>query len=118
MVDNPYRPHKKKVVVIEKCLDKKDTCQDCRLQTFENVYSAHFTICQKPWTCTRHMNPKNAVLCEIFHDQWFALRDGFEKANNLDLSYRAQHSHYRNSLGMCTGYGDDKYLPIPVNLNK
>ena len=53
MVDNPYRPN------TNICLDKTGkTCQDCRLQKIENVKSAHFTICQKPWTCTEHTNPK------------------------------------------------------------
>ena len=115
MVDNPYKPHRKKIIVpIEKCLNHEETCQDCRLQTFENVSSAHFTICQKPWTCTKHLNPKNSVLCEIFHDQWFLLRDEFEKEHSLDLSYRVQDSTYKNSLGMCTGYGDKEYMPIPI----
>ena len=64
MVDNPYHQHKL-------CLDKQPTCQDCRVQEPDKVKSAHFTICQKPWTCTKHTNPRNAVLCEIFHT-WFA----------------------------------------------
>ena len=116
MVDNPYRPHKKNIIVIEKCLDKMPTCQDCRLQTFQNVSSAHFTICQKPWTCTSHLNPKNAVLCELFHNAWFSLRDEFEQSIGLDTSYRVMKTSNRNSLGMCRGYGDDKYLPIPIHL--
>ena len=114
MVDNPYKPHKKNLDVVEECLDKQPTCQDCRLQVFERVSSAHFTICQKPWTCTWHNNPKNAVLCKIFHDKWFALRDEFEKVNKIDSSYRMSNSQYKESLGMCKGYGDDKYIPIPI----
>merc|ERR1711998_323476 len=46
MVDNPYRKG------TTKCLDMKPTCEDCRAQKIENIVSAHFTICQKPWTCT------------------------------------------------------------------
>jgi hypothetical protein len=116
MVDNPYRPHRKNIVVKEVCLDGKETCQDCRLQEFDKVYSAHFTICQKPWTCTSHMNPKNSRLCEIFHDQWFLLRDELERETGADLGYRFKNSVYKNSMGMCKGYGDNKYQPIPINL--
>ena len=97
-----------------KCLDKKPTCQDCRLQVPEKVKSAHFTICQKPWTCTQHLNPKNKVLCEIFHDKWFALRNELELQSDVDVGYRKKNSRFKNSLGMCSGYGDKKYIPIPL----
>lgn len=108
MVDNPYRPK------TTQCLDKKPTCQDCRLQNPDLVKSAHFTICQKPWTCTKHLNPKNMVLCEIFHKKWFALRDELEQELNLDTSYRKKDTKFINSMGMCKGYGDDKYISIPI----
>jgi hypothetical protein len=109
MVDNPYLPK------TTKCLDKKPTCQDCRLQVPEKVKSAHFTICQKPWTCTQHLNPKNKVLCEIFHDKWFALRNELELQSDVDVGYRKKNSRYKNSLGMCSGFGDKKYIPIPLD---
>jgi len=109
MVDNPYHPK------TTKCLDKKPTCQDCRLQQPELVKSAHFTICQKPWTCTQHLNPKNKALCEAFHDKWFALRNELELESGVDTAYRKVGSRYKNSLGMCSGYGDKKYIPIPLD---
>lgn len=109
MVDNPY--HKNTF----NCLDRQPTCQDCRLQKPELVYTAHFTICQKPWTCTEHTNPRNKVLCEVFHDKWFVLRDEFEKELGIDPSYRAKQTRYPKSFGMCKGFGDDKYIPIPQN---
>lgn len=108
MVDNPYRPETKI------CQDGKETCQDCRLQQPEKVYSAHFTICQKPWTCTKHVNPRNKDLCEVFHAKWFQLRDEFEHELGIDMSYRSTNNRYPQSLGMCSGYGDDKYIPVPV----
>lgn len=109
MVDNPYWPH------TERCLDGHETCQDCRLQREELVKSAHFTICQKPWTCTLHQNPKNKVLCEIFHNKWFALRDELEKDSGVDTSYRAKTTRFKASFGMCSGYGDKKYIPVPLD---
>lgn len=107
MVDNPYRAG------TTRCLDGHETCEDCRLQLVDNVASAHFTICQKPWTCSFHNNPRNMALCTDLHDKWFRVRDDFEKSLNLDTSYRAKNTRYKNSLGMCAGYGDNKYLPIP-----
>lgn len=107
MVDNPYAPK------TTRCLNGNKTCEDCRLQEISKVATAHFTICQKPWTCSFHNNPKNMVLCTQLHDEWFKIRDDFEKYLQIDPSYRAKRSRYKNSLGMCSGYGDKKYLPIP-----
>lgn len=117
MVDNPYRPYKDENAP-KVCLDKKPTCEDCRLQKFEDVASAHFTICQKPWTCTKHTNPRNAKLCEAFHDHWFALRDELERAGGMDLSYRValDKTRHKRSMGMCKGYDQaHHYLPIPID---
>ncbi len=50
----------------------------------------------------------------MFHDRWFQLRDEYEKELGLDTSYRASQTRYKNSLGMCKGFGDDKYFPIPI----
>lgn len=108
MVDNPYKPH------TEICLNGKQECQDCRLQKPELVKSAHFTICQKPWTCTEHLNPKNKVLCEVLHKKWFELRDEFEKETSVDTSYRVMTTRFKNSQGMCKRYGDAGYIPIPI----
>lgn len=112
MVDNPYIPQ------TTTCLDGQPTCQDCRLQTFENVKSAHFTICQKPWTCTEHLNPKNKILCEILHTKWFELRDELERETKVDLSYRIplKKTRFKNSLGMCSRYGAGAYISIPLTL--
>lgn len=108
MVDNPYWPN------TMKCINGNSTCQDCRLQDPVLVNSAHFTICQKPWTCSEHTNPRNKVLCQIFHDKWFQLRYEYEKELGLDTSYRKINSRYANFFGMCKGYGDQNYLPIPI----
>jgi len=112
MVDNPYIPQ------TTTCLDGQPTCQDCRLQTFDKVKSAHFTICQKPWTCTEHLNPKNKDLCEVLHTKWFELRDELERETHADLSYRIplEKTRFKNALGMCSRYGDGAYLSIPLSL--
>jgi hypothetical protein len=109
MVDNPYRPQ------TTICLNKQPTCEDCRLQEPENVKSVHYTICQKPWTCTQHSNPKNARLCSALHLKWFQLRDDFEKDMGIDRSYRVKDSPFRGSQGACKAWGDKNYIPIPLD---
>jgi hypothetical protein len=111
MADNPYHAG------TTRCLNGDETCEDCRLQVMDKVKEAHFTICQKPWTCTYHNNPRNMVLCQKLHDKWFEMRDEFEKSLSIDTSYRNTETRYKASLGICKGYGDDKYLPIPHSLN-
>lgn len=113
MVDNPYRPHADDNVKV--CLDKtKKTCQDCRLQESELVSSAHFTICQKPWTCEDHVNRRNQRLCKALHEKWFSLRAEFEQEIGIDISYREKQSRHTGSRGMCKRFGHGGYLPIPI----
>ena len=110
MVDNPY--HKNTL----RCINGEETCEDCRASNPDEVYSAHFTICQKPWTCTAHDNPRNKVVCLAFHKKWFQLRDEMEKELGIDpLSYRPEKYIFKESLGMCKAYGDSKYYPMPID---
>jgi hypothetical protein len=117
MVDNPYRPYKDEDSP-KVCLNKEKTCEDCRLQVPDKVKSAHFTICQKPWTCTEHTNARNKVLCEALHEKWFILRDEFETELGIDKSYRATspHNRFQRSRGICKRYGDRAYIPIPYGV--
>ena len=110
MVDNPYHAN------TNRCLNGQEKCIDCRLQSIENVKEAHFTICQKPWTCTYHNNPKNQVLCTELHNKWFQIRNNFEKSLNINSNYRQLETRYKESMGMCKGYGDTKYIPIPLTM--
>ena len=109
MVDNPYYKD------TTTCIDGKPKCEDCRLQRFENVSSAHFTICQKPWTCCYHGNPRNSALCTKLHDNWFVLRNELERDLGINPSYRSSETPYKNSMGMCKGWGDHGYHPIPIS---
>ena len=113
MADNPYLPRKDPNVKI--CLDGKPSCEDCRLQDPSKIKSAHFTICQKPWTCPISDNPRNKVPCAAIHEKWFRLRDEFENSIGVEKSYRKADSLHRASLGMCSGFGDKSYIPIPLS---
>ena len=57
-------------------------------------------------------------LCELLHKEWFRLRDELEVATGVDLSYRTDLSktNNKNSLGMCSKYGDNGYKSIPLAL--
>ena len=77
MVDNPYRKG------TTKCLDMKPTCEDCRAQKIENVVSAHFTICQKPWNCEKHYANN---LCKKLHQQWFENRKKAEEFYGVSVN--------------------------------
>jgi hypothetical protein len=55
------------------------------------------------------------VLCEALHTKWFELRDELEKSLGIDTGYRIPNNKKKDSLGMCKGFGDEKYFPIPIN---
>jgi hypothetical protein len=92
MVDIPY--HEK----YGKCLTGEEICQDCREANVEDIYSAHFTLCGKPWTCPsieQHSNKsesykwmekvslvgKKGELCIRLHREWHRIR------HNLEVSW-------------------------------
>ena len=63
----------------------------------------------------------NLVLCEAFHDHWFALRDEMERKAGMDLSYRIplEKTKHKRSFGMCKGYDQPShYLPLPIDTTK
>lgn len=118
------------------CLDGSSDCQDCREQDINKVRSAHFTICQKPWTCNYHDNPRNMRLCKQLHDRWFELRDEYERIIlNIDTTavyssggQQQQQANLRSISapagqkqlvykGFCKKYGSDGYIRIPANIN-
>lgn len=44
---------------------------ECKNASIPMIKNVHFTVCQKPWTCTTHA--KNAA-CTPFMEKWFQLR--------------------------------------------
>ncbi|KAL3915764.1 MAG: hypothetical protein SGILL_005494 [Bacillariaceae sp.] len=72
-------------------------CTDCRILAVDQVKSAHYTACKKPWEC---MLPKprvpknpdeklrlkeltNITTCGLLFERWFDLRRDFEEKLNL-----------------------------------
>ena len=75
-VSNPDR-----MVKLDRCY--YNTMADtpaCSIQKVEDLTSAHFTICQKPWGC---FNNPVSRLCGDLHHRWFKLRKEAEKFYSL-----------------------------------
>ena len=55
---------------------------ECLTQTLDEIKSAHFTICQKPWNCEKqYVNP----LCRKLHLRWYELRKGAEEFYGIKI---------------------------------
>jgi len=83
MVDDPYIQKKDR-----KCATGGKKCQDCRETDIADIYLAHFTFCQKPWTCANtQMNQymrqfwegRQADLCMALHHEWHRVRYDLEE---------------------------------------
>jgi hypothetical protein len=68
-----------------KCRDGREECQDCRDVPVEEIYSVHFTLCQKPWICpTWYALPdKTTEFCKKFHAEWYRIREDLERVRAL-----------------------------------
>jgi len=121
MVDDPYVKVEDDGELKMKCRDLTEhvPCNDCRLAKIDLIKSAHFTFCQKPWSC-----PKIQLsLCRKLHKKWFQIRREWEndgkvfftgnrsifskKMGNYDVSYEPT-----TFQGYCKNIGKDGYVPI------
>lgn len=59
-------------LIIDRCYynTMADT-ENCTKQTLDELKSAHFTVCQKPWGCWKSVG---IPLCDKLHKRWFQLR--------------------------------------------
>ena len=57
-----------------------NTPRNCSLVAISSVYTAHFTLCQKPWVCYRHQ----LRLCRRMHHAWWAARASLLAANGRE----------------------------------
>jgi len=103
-------------------------CEDCRVTPIEEVWSAHYTACKKPWECRmayprvprdkrqvyRLENLVNVTYCMSLVKEWFALRRDFEdelkRASGKEPSRRDGKYEDGHFLGYCRGSGG--YIPI------
>ena len=103
-------------------------CEDCRVTPIDQVYSAHYTACKKPWECKvahprvprdkkqvyRLENLVNVTYCMSLVKEWFELRKDFEdelkRASGKEPSKRDGRYEDGHFLGYCRGSGG--YIPI------
>jgi hypothetical protein len=60
---------------VRRCRTLEDTCQDCRTVDPKEIFTAHFTVCGKPYGCHDHPEP----LCRKLHHEWHRVRWTLEK---------------------------------------
>ncbi len=103
-----------------------DECEDCRSRPIEEVFTTHFTLCQKPWEC--HAQDGDRIqerLCRKFHGEWYRVREDLEtdlwKRGVVDLTDTVETVKVRGGKfqpqqfrGYCKGPGAKGYIPITL----
>jgi len=118
MCDNPRVDPTVKDVVHGKCRTGEDHCEDCRSRPIEDVVTAHFTLCQKPWWCLPQSGDRiQERLCRKLHGQWYRIRSDLEKS--WGRSGQGSGSYDVDQFkGYCKRHGKTGYIPIekPYNM--
>ena len=115
MVDSPERND----LWNDACLSPREDgfCEDCRLANLSNVWTSHYTICRKPWTCYL----RKEKLCRELHHEWFRLRLGLEneiKKSNHSYSIIAMNKTgempwiVEGNKSFCTQEGSSGYIKM------
>ena len=129
MADNPRDQETVNDVVSGKCRDGRDVCEDCRERGIEEIVTAHFTLCQKPWSCLPHGEDMlQHRLCRKLFAEWYRIRADWELSRlNRNLAKeekdngnqvvvvgqgKTQPEHFR---GFCNSTGKKGYLPVQLD---
>lgn len=112
MCDNPRDKPTVNDVVNGHCRDGRDDCEDCREQPLEDIFTTHYTLCQKPWSC----NPQSQDmiqhrLCRKLHREWFRIRSDLEKSwgrSGLGSGEFQKDQFY----GFCNSRGEKGYIQM------
>mmetsp|Transcript_4309 Transcript_4309/g.6308 ORF Transcript_4309/g.6308 Transcript_4309/m.6308 type:complete len:520 (-) Transcript_4309:207-1766(-) len=84
MADNPRDKRTVNNVVSGKCRDGRNDCEDCRERDIQDVRTAHFTLCQKPWQCLPHKSDVlQQRLCRKLFGEWYKVRADLELSCSL-----------------------------------
>jgi hypothetical protein len=126
MADSPF--DKKKGV----CFTGEAKCQDCRDTNIPDIYSVHYTLCQKPWWCPAPDHKwlseeiwqgRQGELCMKLHHEWHRVRNDLEQtwqisatseygfANHSDKVTRDSFGHCQKAKGGRFGY---KYIRMKL----
>mmetsp|Transcript_413 Transcript_413/g.878 ORF Transcript_413/g.878 Transcript_413/m.878 type:complete len:444 (+) Transcript_413:33-1364(+) len=101
------------------CRDGRSNCEDCRTTEISDIFSAHLTICQKPWECIYGWDAKSEKLCSRLHSEWFRIRRSFEESREEDDGLRllpdlGEAFKPDTYFGYCKRPGRGGYLPIKI----
>lgn len=112
MADNPRNERTVNDVVHGKCMTGEDDCEDCRSRPLEEVITAHFTLCQKPWWCLPQDQDKiQQRLCRKLHHEWYRIRSELEESWSRpaigDGDFQKDHFY-----GACKSHGQKGYIYI------
>lgn len=116
MADNPRDKRTVNDVVSGKCRDGRVDCEDCRVRNIDDIVTAHFTLCQKPWHCLPHdQDMLQHRLCRQLFGEWYRIRADLEQPNVHDGVVVGegtfQPDHFR---GFCKGSGKKGYIPLKI----
>jgi len=105
MSDSPYGRQ-------NKCKTNEKECEDCRYAKPDDVFTFHFTICQKPWKCLayKHALP-HFQLCREMNQKWFDLRSELEVSWGRTGNDKGTLNVDRYK-GYCKSEGVEGYTPI------
>ena len=91
---------------------------ECKVQRVNELKSAHFTVCQKPWGCFKYYD---SPLCGNLHEQWFKLRKLTEEYYSMNIENnpcpQSGHKHYKKMKINSAIGRNESYLKIDDNPN-
>jgi len=81
-------------------------CSAARQTPFDSVKFAHFTVCQKPWTCNPARDPDDTLkICLKLHAAWFDVRRQFEVEHGMPSEKKVCRRGYRK-MAFPAGFGE------------
>ncbi len=111
MADNPRTKKTVDNIVQGPCRtgQSEESCQDCRTVPLSQIYSVHYTICQKPWSCLSHNdNAIQHALCRNLTHEWYHLRYDYQNNETGEGTFDVEQFY-----GYCQHSGSKGYIPIP-----
>jgi hypothetical protein len=95
------------------CYTQEESCEDCRDRSVATIVATHFTVCQKPWTCTVHGRAGiDHRLCRALHHEWFRVRSDLEQSWGRSGWGTGVWREREQFFGFCNTYGTKGYETI------
>lgn len=95
------------------CRTGEDDCEDCRNRPLNDIVSAHFTICQKPWFCLPYLHDiVEHRLCRKIVGEWFRVRSSMERSWGRSEIGPGEWKDSAHFFGYCTEKEKAGYVPV------